>query len=143
VNVDCVQAAVVSGDETTVTLTEDPGLHVKHTTTGRDSIGGHSIEGRHIEVPAVKFANIIVGADLVKIDAEGAEYDLLADPGALTAPRVVGEAHRDLGDADLLLQSLRDIGYTVNAREERDGHLVLFSAERANELVTAYQLEPL
>ena len=47
-------------------------------------------EEEWLEVPTVDVLPELVGADLVKIDIEGAEWDLLADPRfARTRPRVV------------------------------------------------------
>jgi FkbM family methyltransferase len=70
-----------------------------HDGTTRFTAGLHAVshEGEGIEVPVVDVLPELLEADLVKIDIEGAEWPILADPrfGGLRAGTIVLEYHAD------------------------------------------------
>ncbi len=98
-----------------------------------DNAGGSGLNGitapegtRTIQIPATTFAEAVAAADraieLVKIDTEGAEYDIVlgSDPAAWsTVQRVVMEFHDVPGhSADELLAFFAEVGLSVVHRED-------------------------
>lgn len=89
-----------------------------------DNSGGNSIYGKNgVDVDSITAADIlqICGGgqiDLLKIDCEGAEFEILKDPDLLKCVAALrGEFHRHAGDADVLLefvkQHIQDVKVTV------------------------------
>ncbi|HYJ00116.1 MAG TPA: FkbM family methyltransferase [Thermoleophilaceae bacterium] len=123
----CVQAAVVAAPppEGAVRLKVDSHADTQHT------LGGSSSGGRSIEVPAVSLADAIgEGCDLLKIDTEGAEFDLLGatpDRALRRARRIACEVHDWHGDPAELERRLGDLGYVVRRRTKPNGLSMLFA----------------
>ena len=132
--VDCRRAAVVgrrpeSGE---VTLVRDPrGDTANHLAGLRPADG----DGRGERVPAVALTDLLEeGYDIVKLDVEGAEFELLAGgrPEDLSGlRRLVAEVRRDVGDAAELGRRLTAAGMRVAFREDADDPAhVLMTARR-------------
>lgn len=98
---------------------------------GLDTTRGH-IGGEGLTVRAVDFFTLLDGADLVKLDVEGAEWNLISDPRweGLRAPVVMLEHHAlgAPGDAAAAAEeALHRVGYTVERTAgEPDGTGVLW-----------------
>jgi FkbM family methyltransferase len=128
----CVRAAVVAAAPPggMVALGVDPGADTHH------SLGG---AGATIDVPAVSLeAAIGAGCDLLKLDCEGAEFELIAEtPGETLrrARRIACEIHDWIGDPTVIERRLRDLGYSVDRAEKGNGLSVLFArrGERSRE----------
>ncbi len=120
----CVRAAIVARAPSggSVALAIDPGADTHH------SLGG---AGPAIDVPAVTLASAIGdGCDLLKLDCEGAEFELIADtPGdALRrARRIACEVHDWLGDPAAIEQRLRGLGFDVGREAKGQGLSLLFA----------------
>jgi FkbM family methyltransferase len=123
----CIQAGVVAvpPSEGTVRLEVGSSADTQHT------LGGSSSGGPSIEVPAVPLADAIgEGCDLLKIDTEGAEFDLLGatpDEALRRARRIACEVHDWHGDPAELERRLRDVGYAVRRRAKANGLSMLFA----------------
>jgi len=75
-NLETVQAAIVGDDRPTVDLFVSSGIGVTNSVTLSRRKAGTVL------VPAVKYADAVKGASIVKIDIEGGEYDLpIVQPG--------------------------------------------------------------
>lgn len=101
--VQCFQYAV-TGD----------GRKVHVETNINNSGGGNIYAGGKGDTGSVTLAFILkeVGGtiDLLKIDCEGAEYEILADTESLKHVKAIrGEFHRAFGDADALLERVRAV----------------------------------
>jgi FkbM family methyltransferase len=120
----CVRAAIVarSPPSGVVSLTVDPGADTHH------SLGG---AGPAIDVPAVTLATAIGGGcDLLKLDCEGAEFELIAstsDDSLRGARRIACEVHDWIGDPAPLEQRLRDLGFDVRREPKGQGLSLLFA----------------
>ncbi len=120
----CVRAAVVAAPPPagTVALGVDPGADTHH------SLGG---AGAAIDVPAVSLeAAIGDGCDLLKLDCEGAEFELIAGTpdGALRrARRIACEIHDWIGDPAMIERRLRELGFAVERAEKGHGLSILFA----------------
>jgi len=68
-NLELVNAAVVHDDRSAVDLFISKGIGVTN------SIAKSTKKARRVEVPAVKYEEVVKDASIVKIDVEGAEYD--------------------------------------------------------------------
>ena len=118
----CVQAAVVgvAPASGTVTLAES-----------RESDTHHRLGERGIDVPALGVAEVIgPGCDLMKIDCEGAEFQLLggASPEAWRAVRrIVCEAHPWAGEVEDLARGLERLGFAVWWEPRRADLAVVFA----------------
>jgi FkbM family methyltransferase len=113
--VDVVHAAVV-GAATNGSI--DLFLHgersTRNTVLGREIGSGEDLTQR-VSVPAVPISDVLAEpCDLLKIDCEGAEFDIFAaatDEDLRRAARVVLEFHRLVGDPETLIERLRDAGF--------------------------------
>jgi FkbM family methyltransferase len=126
--VDCRRGAVVARATAEVALVRDPrGDTANHIARPGDPEG--------VRVPAIAFAELLAeGYDLVKLDVEGAEFELLSGtaPDALAGlRRLVAEVHRDAGDPAEPAARLRAAGMEVAFHEDaRDPAHVLMTARR-------------
>jgi len=94
----------VTGDGREVVITE----HVEHGNSGAMNIyGGEGVPVQSTTLEAV----IGDGVDLLKIDCEGAEFEILADVEALRGRVKIirGELHGQYGDARELAQRLANV----------------------------------
>jgi FkbM family methyltransferase len=102
-----------------VSLVEAPG-HTGHRVTATDGAP---------DVPAVSFAELVgEGYDLVKLDVEGAEFDIVAEtPLDVLArmPRLVAEVHHAAGDPEVLRERLTDAGLAVTLEADDGAHSLL------------------
>ena len=118
----CVQAAVVGA--------APPEGRVALATSG-ESDTRHRLAERGMEVPAVSVAEVIgSGCDLLKIDCEGAEFELLggASPKAWRAVRrIVCEAHPWAGQVEDLARALERLGFAVWWEPRRAGLAIVFA----------------
>jgi FkbM family methyltransferase len=109
-----------------------------------ENTGGGSTRGRRmperfaVPVAAIALDDILSelgGADIVKIDVEGAEYPILLRSRRLTAARmIVGELHwTQRHSPDLVVRTLRAHGFAVKTRAHpaNPQQLILFRATRA------------
>jgi FkbM family methyltransferase len=123
----CVRAAIVAEApvDGTVGLRVDPGADT------HNSLGGG---GPSIDVPAVTLATAIGdGCDLLKLDCEGAEFDLIAgtaDEALTRARRIACEIHDWIGDPAAIECRLRDLGFEVNRADKGQGLSLLFALRR-------------
>jgi FkbM family methyltransferase len=119
----CVQAAVV-GEAT-------PGGTVA-LAPSEESTTRHRLGRRGIEVPAVGISKVIAaGCDLLKIDCEGAEFELVdgAGPEAWRAVwRVACEVHPWAGEVERFASTLERLGFTVWWEPRRAGLAIVFAA---------------
>jgi len=85
--------------------------------TGSFTLSQAAPPGEGVEIDAVDVFPLIAGADLVKIDIEGAEWPLLRDPrfGELEAAAVVLEYHPEGTESagDAALQLLEKAGFSA------------------------------
>lgn len=120
----CVRAAIVAEAPPggVVALTVDPGGDTHH------GIGG---AGPAIDVPAVTLATAIGdGCDLLKLDCEGAEFDLIArtpDDALRRARRIACEVHDWVGDPAPVERRLRALGFDVRREPKGQGLSLLFA----------------
>lgn len=124
--VECVNAAVVASPPPsgTVSLAVDDTADTHH----RVAAEGHTTA---IDVPAVSLTDAIgPGCDLLKLDCEGAEFDLLAATPADTlsrARRIACEVHSWHGDPSMLQGRLEEVGYELLSVPKPDGLSLLFA----------------
>lgn len=122
----CVRAAVVAAPSPSGTARLEVGSSDTHHAVGAPGGGGPSIE-----VPAVSLADAIgEGCDLLKIDCEGAEFELLRatpDEALRRARRIACEVHDWHGDPAELERRLREAGYLVRRRPKPNGLSLLFA----------------
>ena len=113
-DVTCVRAAVVSrvpdGGEVLLQQDSDASTH-------------HAVGTSGVAVPAVSLTEAIgPGCDLLKLDCEGAEFDLIAgtpDQVLRRARRIACETHAWAGDPAAVSDRLAALGYRV--RSQRKG----------------------
>jgi hypothetical protein len=86
----------------------------RNTLLGREIGSGQALT-RHVDVPSVPIDTVLAEpCDLVKVDCEGAEFDIFngIDCSVLRrARRLVVEFHRTAGDPESLLQRFADSGF--------------------------------
>lgn len=123
----CVRAAVVAVVPAKGTVQ----LEVASPADTHHTLGSASGGGPSIEVPAISLADAIgEGCDLLKIDCEGAEFELLrATPDAALrrARRIACEVHSWHGDPGELERRLHEAGYAVRHRPKPNGLSILFA----------------
>jgi FkbM family methyltransferase len=123
----CVRAAVVAEApaDGTVPLTVASGADTHH------GLGG---DGPTVDVPAISLATAIgEGCDLLKLDCEGAEFDLIAqtqDAALRRARRIVCEVHDWLGDPRIVERRLGDLGFECSRDAKGNGLSILFARRR-------------
>lgn len=129
--VECVNAAVVASPPPSGSVF----LAVDDTADTHREIAREP-HATAIEVPAVSLADAIApGCDLLKLDCEGAEFDLLTSTPADTlrrARRIACEAHSWRGDPTALKSQLQDLGYDVRSISKPDGLSLLFARRRGD-----------
>jgi len=117
----CVEAAVVARPPPggTVPLELNP-----------DSDTGHRVGGSGIEVPAAALAEVVVGGcDLLKLDCEGAEFELLELTPTESwrgVRRIACEVHPWAGAVEALAERLSGIGFQTRVEPRRAGLALLF-----------------
>lgn len=123
----CVRAAVVA----VAPAEGGVALEAGSASDTHHAVGDPSGGGRSIEVPAVSLADAIgEGCDLLKIDCEGAEFDLLgATPAEALrrARRIACEVHDWRGDPGELEGRLGEAGFVVWRRPKPNGLSMLFA----------------
>jgi FkbM family methyltransferase len=124
----CVRAALVGEAPADGTVAFTAGASAD--TQGR--VGG---DGPSLEVPAVTLADAIGDrCDLLKLDCEGAEFELLAaTPVEILgrAGRIACEVHGWAGAPELLEERLHTAGFAVARVDKHDGLALLFARRRA------------
>ncbi len=122
----CVRAAVVAtpGAQGTVAL-----------ETSGDSDTQYRVGESGLEVRAVALADVIgSGCDLLKIDCEGAEFELLEGTPAEAwrgARRVACEVHPWAGEVQAFTRRLDGMGFQVRSEPRRAGLALVFARRRA------------
>lgn len=121
-DVACVCAAVVGGVPEGGTVSLD-------TRAGADT--QHRIGAEGMPVPAVSLAGAIgEGCDLLKIDCEGAEFEMLSgtpSDALRRARRIACETHAWAGDPASARSALTELGYEVTLTP-KEGELALLLA---------------
>jgi FkbM family methyltransferase len=120
-----IQAAVVgvSPPSGSVSLFLHEERSTRNTVLGQEVGTGEPL-GRHVDVPAVGISEVLgKSCDLLKVDCEGAEFDIFAaaeDVMLRRARRIVLEFHRVAGHPDELLGRLVSAGFTASLLEGVD-----------------------
>jgi FkbM family methyltransferase len=133
--VECRNAAVMGRAPSSgaVELVDGPTSTAHHVAGLRDDDPGRS----RTTVPAVGFAALVRERyDLIKLDVEGAEFDVVADTPLEVLARIrrlVGEVHRLAGDPEKLRSRLEQAGLVVTLIEGEDLHHSLITARGADE----------
>jgi FkbM family methyltransferase len=124
-DVTCVRAALVA---------RAPGGGTVLLETGGDADTHHRVGTAGLEVPATTLAEAIgAGCDLLKIDCEGAEFELLAgtDGDVLRrARRIACETHAWAGDPGAARDRLAALGYEVTLSPKGDELALLLARRR-------------
>lgn len=127
--VSCVRAALVGAAPAGGAVAFTVGASAD--TQGRVGGGGPSLE-----VPAVALTDAIGdGCDLLKLDCEGAEFELLATTPVATLRRIrriACEVHGWAGAPKLLEERLRAAGFAVARLDKQDGLTLLFALRAAD-----------
>jgi hypothetical protein len=88
----------------------------------------------YVDVPAVGIEGALrEPCDLLKLDCEGAEFDIIAaaDYAVLRrAQRIILEFHRTAGDPMLIVQKLSDSGFSASVLEEDSPAAGIIGAHR-------------
>src|SRR5919198_5943295 len=114
----CHQAAVVGRrpPSGTVPLFLDPAHDTRHSVLGREQRTDEPL-GDSVDVPAATLADAIgEGCDLLKLDCEGAEFELIDATPTETlrrAERIVAELHGTGDRIEAFARRLRSDGYDV------------------------------
>lgn len=118
----CVRAAVVAAP---------PEGGTTALETSRESDTRHRLGEGGIAVPAVSLAEVIEpGCDLLKLDCEGAEFELVGGTPAEAwrgVRRVACEVHPWAGKVGTFAGRLEDLGFRVRAEPRRAGLAVVFA----------------
>jgi FkbM family methyltransferase len=124
-----IQAAVVADKDGSDTVT----LYLDERDPVRNTLLGHDIETRapmmlRTTVPAVAMSHVLSDScDLLKLDCEGAEFQLIleADDATLRrTSRIIVEFHRVAGEPDDLLARLRAANFDARILAEDPRHSV-------------------
>jgi FkbM family methyltransferase len=119
-SVRCVRAAVVAAPPDSGTVALETGSSDTHHRVGDDGI----------EVPALALADAIgPGCDLLKLDCEGAEFELLNDTGTEVwgrVRRVACEVHPWAGQVPAFVARLEATGFHVRLEPRRAGLALAF-----------------
>jgi FkbM family methyltransferase len=119
-DVDCRQAAVLATANGTVRLYVHDERDIRNSVLSHDVSGGEM--GTAVEVPAVALRDVLhEECDLLKVDVEGAEFDLFqADAATLRkAKRIIAEIHPVAGDPDQIRRALTSAGFEVKMHKEK------------------------
>lgn len=134
--VTAVQAAVVGTTPRgeIVRLYMHDRYSTRNTLIGREVDSGEQL-GRSIEVPAVSIDDVLgAGCDLLKIDAEGGEFEICASASRASlrrARRILVEFHRVAGDPVELMTIMDEAGFDATILGEEDaGSVGLLGAIR-------------
>jgi FkbM family methyltransferase len=108
-------------------------LPSRNTLLGTEIVTGERL-ARSEMVPAVALSSLLEGHkfDLVKLDAEGAEFAILegTDPRLLQcAGRWVIEVHGTAGDSEVLCKMFREAGFTVGYHPELDSEGLSYTSD--------------
>jgi FkbM family methyltransferase len=131
----CHRAAVVARrpNSGTVTLWLHPTHDSSHSLID-PGVVDDAPRTESLEVDAVTLGEAIGdGCDLLKVDCEGAEFELIAATPAdalRRARRVVAEVHGRAGDVEALRSRLEDVGFATRVENKSAEHRlgVLFAA---------------
>jgi len=112
-------------------------LHGKRSTRNsllpREIGSGEPLEN-HVSVDAIRIDEVLAdGCDLLKIDCEGAEFDVLAhvsNEALSRAKRIVLEFYRTAGDPDVIIDRLRSAGFDAKIVESRPDFGVIGATRR-------------
>ncbi len=126
-------AVLGTPDRPTVQLWLDEERDDRHTIGGQNIVSGTALQ-RSIEVPAVGFAEVVgSGCDLLKLDCEGAEFDILLNSPPETLQniaRIAAEIHEVCGDGQLVIRRLDQAGFEVRTEPQSLGGLSMLFARR-------------
>lgn len=133
-DVTCTQAAVVGSlSEGQVELWLHPGRNSRHTTA-RYEVGSGEPLLHKVEVPAIRLEEVIGhGCDLLKLDCEGAEFEIVDGTpieSLARAARLVCEVHSNAGDPAKLKARLREAGFELWVDDLNGAALSLLYAKR-------------
>lgn len=111
-----IQAAVVGATpkNETVALYVHDAYSTRNTLVGREVESGGGLT-RSIDVPVVGIDRVLAGrCDLLKIDAEGGEFDICGGASRASlrrARRILLEFHRVAGDPAILISIMEEAGF--------------------------------
>lgn len=104
-----------------IELFRDENRNTRNTILGRDIETGSDLKDRD-EVPAIGIDEVLGGGcDLMKIDCEGAEFEIFekaSDEALRRADRILLEFHRSVGDPQDLVSRLSESGFEARIRSE-------------------------
>jgi FkbM family methyltransferase len=119
-SVRCVRAAIVAAPPDSGTVGLETGTSDTH----------HRVAAEGIDVPALALADAIGrGCDLLKLDCEGAEFELVHDTDAEVwsrVRRVACEVHPWAGQVAAFVDRLEAIGFSVHLEPRRAGFALAF-----------------
>jgi FkbM family methyltransferase len=109
-----VHAAVVGSPRATAKLYRSSILSTRNTLTGHEILSGEEIYDS-VDVPTITLDDVLaVPCDLLKVDCEGAEFEMLSavsDQALSRARRIILEFHRTAGDPETLIRRLGSAGF--------------------------------
>lgn len=117
-SIKAVNAAVVGAEPEggTIRLYLDGERSTRNTITAHN-VGNGAALADYVVTPALTLAAVLRGGcDLLKIDCEGAEFDIVENTASdvlATARRVVLEFHSQFGSEEALLARLRAAGFSA------------------------------
>lgn len=129
----CHRAAVVAAPppDRKVGLWLHPTHDSRHSLIGVEILTGSALS-ESMEVPAVSLEEAIGdGCDLLKMDCEGAEFDLLLNtsPEALRRMgRLIVELHQRVGDPEKVRTRLDDLGFRTQIERKEEALALAFAA---------------
>jgi FkbM family methyltransferase len=111
------QAAVVGAPRVVARLYLSDVRSTRHTLTGREIVSGRELTDV-VEVPAITLDEVLAeGCDLLKLDCEGAEFEILAavsEESLSRALRIILEFHRSIGTPETLTRRLERAGFETS-----------------------------
>jgi FkbM family methyltransferase len=117
-DVECHEAAVVGAPSGPLRLYVHPQRDTRNSLVPRDVGDGTALTAA-VEVPTVTLAEALGdGCDLLKLDIEGAEFELFtaARDALAKADRIIAELHPFAGDPDDAVRQLEAAGFDVRLR---------------------------
>jgi FkbM family methyltransferase len=131
-----IHAAVVGKSQTgSVDLFVHGERSTRNTVVGREIGSGAPLEQR-VTVPAVPIHEVLAEpCDLLKIDCEGAEFDIMASASTCSLrriERIILEFHRTVGDPQSLIARLTAAGFAARilAGEDPEQPFGVIGAQR-------------